>query len=93
MAVTATSSASAPRLAFMTLIATPFLALWLLAPAGEGKIWFWVIIIELVVSLILYLQETLSLFISKKISILHWFLYLCGVEIFPISLLILLTVR
>lgn len=79
--------------ALITLIATPFLALWLLTPAGEGKIWFWVIIIELVVSLILYLQETLSLFISKKISILHWFLYLCGVEIFPISLLILLTVR
>lgn len=78
---------------FLTLIATPFLALWLLTPFGEGESWFWVIIIELIISLILYLRETLSLFISKKISILHWILYLCGVEIFPISLLVLLMVR
>lgn len=79
--------------ALLTLLATPFTLLWLLTPADTGTIWFWVIIIELVLSLILYLQETLSLFISKKISILHWFLYLCGVEIFPLSLLILWVVR
>lgn len=79
--------------ALLTLLSTPFTALWLLTPNQEGSIWFWVIIIELILSLILYLQETLSLFISKKISILHWFLYLCGVEIFPISLLILWVVR
>ena len=32
-----------------------------------------------------YLKESLMLFLSKKISILHWFLYLCAVEIFPVS--------
>ena len=41
----------------------------------------------------LYLKESLNLFISKKISILHWFLYLCTVEIFPVSLLWLSLVR
>ena len=35
--------------------------------------------------LLLYLKESLMLFLSKKISILHWFLYLCAVEIFPVS--------
>lgn len=79
--------------ALLTIVATPFLALWLLTPAGETNLWFWVIIIELIITLILYLQETLSLFISKKISILHWFLYLCAVEIFPISFLVLWAVR
>ena len=79
--------------AMLTLVATPFLALWLLTPVGEGNVWFWMIIIALIFTLVLYLYETLSLFISKKISILHWFLYLCGVEIFPISLLVLLVVR
>lgn len=79
--------------AMLTLFATPFMALWLLTPQGEGRLWFWVIIIELIITLILYLQETFSLFISKKISILHWFLYLCGVEIFPISFLVLMAVR
>ncbi len=79
--------------ALLTLLATPFLALWLLTTDTEGQYWFWVIIIELIISLVLYLRETLLLFISKKISILHWILYLCAVEIFPISLLILLVVR
>lgn len=79
--------------ALLTLIATPFFALWLLNPPGEGEGWFGVIIIEFAITLFLYLQESLLLFISKKISILHWILYLCAVEIFPISLLILLAVR
>ena len=38
-------------------------------------------------------QGTLNLFLSKKISILHWILYLCTVEIFPISLIGLLAAR
>lgn len=79
--------------ALLTLVSTPILALWLLAPVGEGRLWLWVIIIELVIIFVLYLKETLSLFISKKISILHWFLYLCGVEILPVSFLLLLAMR
>ncbi|MDO4757740.1 MAG: DUF4271 domain-containing protein [Rikenellaceae bacterium] len=79
--------------ALLTLLSTPLLALWLLAPLGEGNLWLWVIIIELIVVFVLYLNETLSLFISKKISILHWILYLCGVEILPMSFLVLLVMR
>ncbi len=72
---------------------SPVLLLFALCPRNEGDIWFFLIIIELAVAAILYLRETFNLFISKKISILHWFLYLCTVEIFPISLLWLIFIR
>lgn len=75
------------------VIASPALLLFALCPRGVGGIWFCVIAIELAVTAILYLKESLHLFISKKISILHWFLYLCIVEIFPITLLCLLAAR
>lgn len=75
------------------IVTSPALLLFALCPRGTGGVWFCVVAIELIVTAILYLRETLNLFISKKISILHWFLYLCTVEIFPISLLWLLAVR
>lgn len=75
------------------IVTSPVLLLFALCPRGTGDLWFSIIIIELAVTAILYLRETVNLFIAKKISILHWFLYLCTVEIFPISLLWLLTVR
>lgn len=75
------------------IVTSPALLLFALCPRGTGGVWFCIIIIELTVTAILYLREAVNLFIAKKISILHWFLYLCTVEIFPISLLWLLTVR
>ena len=79
--------------AFLTLLCMPMLLLYLPTSGQTGNIWLWVIIIELVISSILYLHETRELFISKKISKLHWILYLCTVEIFPLSLLWLLAER
>ena len=75
------------------IITSPALLLFALCPRGTGGVWFCIIIIELAVTAILYLREVVNLFIAKKISILHWFLYLCTVEVFPISLLWLLSVR
>ena len=75
------------------IISSPALLLFALCPRGTGGVWFFVVAAELAVTAILYLKEALNLFLSKKISILHWFLYLCGVEIFPISLLWLLLAR
>ena len=75
------------------IIIAPTLLLYALTPNDEGEMWFFLIIIELAVTLVLYLKETLNLFISKKISILHWILYLCTVEVFPISLLVLIAIR
>lgn len=72
---------------------SPVLLLFALCPRGQGGGWFLLIVIELTITVFLYLRETLNLFISKKVSILHWFLYLCGVELFPISLLWLIAIR
>lgn len=73
--------------ALLTVVAMPPAALWLLTESPIGWVWLAVIFIELIVAVVLYLYETRQLFLSKKISILHWILYLCGVEIFPLSLL------
>ena len=40
-----------------------------------------------IVALGLFFRESIKLFISKKVSILHWILYLCTVEILPFRLL------
>lgn len=75
------------------IVSSPALLLFALCPRGTGDVWFCIIVVELIVTAVLYLRETLNLFLAKKVSILHWFLYLCGVEVFPISLLWLLAVR
>ena len=79
--------------ALAVIVTSPALRLFALCPRGTGNVWFSVITIELAMTAFLYLKESLNLFISKKISILHWFLYLCTVEIFPVSLLWLSLVR
>lgn len=75
------------------VLISPPLLLFALCPQGTGGVWFCIVAIELTAAAVLYLKETLNLFLSKKVSILHWFLYLCTVEVFPISLLWLLAVR
>ena len=79
--------------ALAVIITSPTLLLFALCPRGTGGVWFFVGAVELIITAVLYLKESLNLFISKKISILHWFLYLCTVEVFPISLLWLLAAR
>lgn len=79
--------------ALAVIITSPTLLLFALCPRGTGDVWFFVGAVELIITAVLYLRESLNLFISKKISILHWFLYLCTVEVFPISLLWLLAAR
>lgn len=75
------------------IVTSPALLLFALCPRGTGGVWFCVVAIELIAVAALYLRETLNLFLSKKVSILHWILYLCTVEVFPISLLWLLATR
>ena len=61
------------------IVISPALLLFALCPQGTGGLWFCIIVVELIVAAVLYLKETLNLFIAKKVSILHWFLYLCTV--------------
>ena len=71
---------------FVTVI--PFGILFLLSPTLPATIGFWGMAICGVTALILFVKETFFFFVSQKISILHWILYLCALEIFPLSLLL-----
>lgn len=79
--------------ALAVVIATPPLLLFALCPPDTGRLWLGLSLLESAVTAVLYVRETLHLFLSKKVPILHWFLYLCAVEIFPFSLLALMAVR
>ena len=78
---------------FFTVIAAPILLVSQLGARESYDIWFGLGVAASVLALMLYLRESLLFFISKKISILHWFLYLCTVEILPLTLLWQLVVR
>lgn len=73
--------------------AAPVLLLFVLTTADSARLWLYLLLFESAVAAILYLKESLGLFLSKNISILHWFLYLCAVELFPVSLIWLLITR
>lgn len=79
--------------ALTVVCAAPVLLLLVLCPPDAGRIWLYALLAESAMAVILYLKESLSLFLSKNFSILLWFLYLCIVELFPISLLWLLLTR
>ena len=75
------------------VLITPALLLFALGPQQTEKLWLGLIAVGFAVTLFLYLRETLNLFLSKKISIIHWILYLCAVELFPLSLVWLSIAR
>ncbi len=46
-----------------------------------------------VIFLLIYIRQSFLLFIRQNISILHWILYLCGVELLPLSFLWAIATR
>jgi len=76
-----------------TVVCTPLILLYALGPRDSYDAFMYVIGIELVALVLVFLYKTYALFVDKKISILHWFLYLCSVELFPVSLIVLLIFR
>ncbi len=80
-------------LALYSILLPPVLLCYALTPAGRGDAWIYVILAETAIVLFLFLKESSALFAVKKVSIFHWFLYLCIVESFPVSLLCLLIAR
>lgn len=76
-----------------TVACMPPALMLLFTPPGMGLGWFWLLALMAILLFFFFLKESFQLFIAKKISILHWFLYLCAVECFPISLMVLLAIR
>ena len=53
----------------------------------SGMGWLYLIALECFILAFVFLKETFVLFIRKKIPIFQWFLYLCTVEAFPLTLI------
>ncbi len=70
-----------------TVMVMPAVLMWQVDGGVAGNVWLHVAGVAGALAMALYVRESVTLFISKKISILHWFLYLCTVEIMPFTLL------
>ena len=77
----------------ITVAAMPTALLLALCPPGEGRFWLYATLALAGTVAMLFLKESFTLFLAKKVSTLHWILYLCAVECFPISLVWLLATR
>ena len=76
-----------------TVLSTPVILLCVLADPVSQKFVFVICFIVLVFLLLYYLAKSFSFFVSRKISILQWILYLCAVEIWPVSFFVLFGLR
>ena len=63
----------------------PVVAMWLLADDNSSSWISTVLIVSMLPVVAIYLKDTFSFFISKKISILYWILYLCTAIFLPLS--------
>lgn len=75
------------------LVILPVATLYIFSPERLSFVWLGVLALQSAVSVILFLKWSLSLFISQRVSILYWILYLCGVELLPASLLLAPVLR
>ncbi|MFI3292170.1 MAG: DUF4271 domain-containing protein [Rikenellaceae bacterium] len=76
-----------------SLFASPLFIISSLANYNQGE---WVMQMALLVGVIfvlIYLRQSFLLFVRQNFSILHWFLYLCGVEILPLTFVWAITTR
>lgn len=67
---------------------TPLLILALLTEGLTTKIALYASVTVCFISSILFIKDTFLLFRAQRFSIFHWILYLCALEIFPLSLLL-----
>ena len=76
-----------------TISCAPAVLLYSLSEIGDAKLLLYIIGFEVITLFAVFLYETYVLFAVKKISVLHWILYLCTVELFPVSLIVLTAIR
>lgn len=79
--------------ALFSLIVTPLAVLFGLTAGESGGNGMRGFATVLIVLILYYIFKSFSFFIERKISILQWFLYLCAVEIWPVSFYVLFAMR
>ncbi len=72
----------------VVVLLSPMLILALLTEHTTAQIALCASVAICLLSLILFIKETFLLFRTQRFSIFHWILYLCALEIFPLSLLL-----
>lgn len=72
----------------VVIVLSPMLILTLLTEGLVAQIALCTSVAICLISLILFIKETFLLFRAQRFSIFHWILYLCALEIFPLSLLL-----
>ena len=70
------------------IVLSPTVILVLLTEGIVAKIALYCSVTICLTMLILFIKETFLLFKAQRFSIFHWILYLCALEIFPLSLLL-----
>lgn len=75
------------------ILSVPVMLLLMLNEGPSVDIVLYVLIVECFTFFLFWLYKTREFFLAQNVSILHWFLYLCGVEIFPVSVFVLLALR
>ena len=70
------------------ILLLPLLILVLLTEGVVARLALYTSIAVCSLTLILFVKETFLLFRAQRFSIFHWFLYLCALEIFPVSLIL-----
>lgn len=79
--------------ALATVAGLPAVLLFALCPIGSGSGWFYLAAAFFITIILLFLREIHSLFVAKNISNLHWFLYLCTIEIAPVAFAVLTLIK
>ena len=69
------------------VMVAPVLLISQMDASGSSHTWLNISYIAALLAFVLFIRESVAFFISKKVSILHWILYLCAVEILPFTLL------
>lgn len=75
------------------LLLTPVTLMYALSDGTCGNVLFIIAATLAVLLYIHFLARTYILFVERKVSIFYWILYLCAVELFPVSLPVLVLIK
>lgn len=76
-----------------TIVMAPLCFIYFLNYDASSSVILYLIVFLAIVFVFVWLFKSYRLFVGQNFSILHWFLYLCGVELLPLSFFVLLAVR
>ncbi len=72
----------------VVILLSPLLLFALLTDGAAARVALYISVAVCSVLFVFFLKETFSLFRAQRFSIFHWILYLCALELLPLSLLL-----